>query len=199
MISAFLSPNLAFLLLITGALAIYWELVVPGTIVPGILGAVLLITGAWTVSQHNPTWYGTAGIVLGLVLLGLEIKIYSQMVLGLAGTVALALGAMVLIRGPFVIVPTVAIPLAAAFGIVTVFLGRRAVQARDNKRLVGEQLVLDEIGSAQTDINPEGTVIVRGEYWRARSTERIAQGDRIYVVQVRGMELDVMPLGRPTS
>jgi membrane-bound serine protease (ClpP class) len=119
------------------------------------------------------------------------------MISGLAGTVALALGAIVLIRGPLAIAPSLALSLAVVFGATTIFLGRLAMRASHNKRMVGEEPVIDEIGCAQTDINPEGTVMVRGECWTARSPLSIPKGERIYVTEVRGMELEVMPLSRP--
>jgi membrane-bound serine protease (ClpP class) len=196
-ISGFLSPDLAFLLVIAGAFAIYWELLAPGMIVPGVFGLVLFVEGARTLSHDNPTWYGAALILLGLTLLALEIKAYTHMISGLAGTVALALGAMVLIRGPLAIAPSLALSLAVVFGATTIFLGRLAMRASHNKRMVGEEPVIDEIGCAQTDINPEGTVMVRGECWTARSPLSIPKGERIYVTEVRGMELEVMPLSRP--
>jgi membrane-bound serine protease (ClpP class) len=192
-LSPFVSPDLAFLLVIIGALAIYWELHAPGMIAPGVLGASAFLIGVWNLSQDNPTWYGTVLITLALVLLAVEIKVYTHMISGFAGSVALAIGAILLIRGPHSIAPSVALPLALSFGIITGFLGTLAMRARRNKRMVGETLV-DEVGSARTEINPEGTVFVRGEYWHARSPQPIHIGEAIYVIEARGMELVVRPL-----
>jgi membrane-bound serine protease (ClpP class) len=193
-ISGFLSPEVAFLLVIAGAFAICWELLAPGMVVPGVVGLLGFVKGAWTLSHDNPTWYGTALIVLALMLFAVEIKAHTHMVSGLAGTVALAAGAMLLIRGPHAISPILAFPLAAAFGTITVWLGRLAMRARRNKRMIGEELLKHEVGCARTDIKPEGTVMIRGECWNARSPLPIPKGDRVYVVEVHGTELQVMPL-----
>jgi membrane-bound serine protease (ClpP class) len=192
--SAYLLPDIAFLLVIAGALAIYWELHAPGMIVPGVLGAALLLTGAWALSEDSPTWYGTALIILALVLLAMEIKIHTHMISGFVGSLALGIGAMLLIRGPQAIAPWIALSLSFEFGSITVFLGMLAMKARHNKRMVGEETLVGEIGSARTEINPEGTVLIRGEYWHARSQEHIPKGDRVYVTQVCGMEVMVKQL-----
>jgi membrane-bound ClpP family serine protease len=46
-------------------------------------------------------------------------------------------------------------------------------------------------GVATTELGPNGTVFVRGEYWRARAAEPVAPRERVEVVDVRGLELTV--------
>jgi len=46
-------------------------------------------------------------------------------------------------------------------------------------------------GIAQTPIDPEGTVFVRGELWRARSTAAIAAGEPVRIAGTNGVTLDV--------
>jgi membrane-bound ClpP family serine protease len=47
------------------------------------------------------------------------------------------------------------------------------------------------VGTAATALGPEGTVFVRGEYWRAKATEPVDAKERVEVVSVRGLELTV--------
>jgi membrane-bound serine protease (ClpP class) len=56
--AAFTDPNVAFVLLVLGALGIYWELHAPGMIVPGVLGVLLICAGAYGLYQDAPSWYG---------------------------------------------------------------------------------------------------------------------------------------------
>jgi membrane-bound serine protease (ClpP class) len=187
MLSAALAdPNVAFLLLVLGALGVYWEVHAPGMVLPGLLGVLLICTGAYGIYQDSPTWYGLTLLVLAIILLTIELKYYTHMVSGVAGTVLLAFGALALIQGPRRITPGLAIAVSAALGIITIFLGVLAMRARKGKQMTGIETLVGEIGVSQTDINPEGMVFVRGEYWRARSGEVIAAGQRVSIKRVEG-------------
>ena len=177
-------PNIAFLLLVLGALGVYWELHAPGMVLPGLLGVLLICTGAYAIYQDSPTWYGLTLLVLAIILLTIELKYYTHMVSGVAGTILLAFGALALIQGPRGITPGVAIGVSAALGIITIFLGLLGMRARKSKQMTGVDTLVGEIGVSRTEINTEGTVFVRGEYWRARSGEAIAAGQRVLIKRV---------------
>jgi membrane-bound serine protease (ClpP class) len=187
MLSAALAdPNVAFLLLVLGALGVYWEVHAPGMVLPGLLGVLLICTGAYGIYQDSPSWYGLTLLILAIILLTVELRYYTHMVSGIAGTILLAFGALVLIQGPRRITPGLAIAISAAFGIITVFLGLLGMRARDTKQMTGIQTLVGELGVSRTEINPEGTVFVRGEYWQARSAQPIAAGERVSIKGVQG-------------
>jgi membrane-bound serine protease (ClpP class) len=182
--AALADPNVAFLLLVLGALGVYWEVHAPGMVLPGLLGVLLICTGAYGIYQDSPTWYGLTLLVLAMILLTIELKYYTHMVSGIAGTILLAFGALALIQGPRRITPGLAIAISTAFGIITIFLGLLGMRARKSKPMTGIQTLIGEIGVSRTDINPEGTVLVHGEYWRARSEQPIPAGQRISVRRI---------------
>ena len=174
-------PNLAFLLLIVGALGLYWELHAPGFFLPGLLGVLLILMGAYGLYQDSPSWYGAALLAMALLLLGVELKFYTHMISGIAGSILLALGAVLLVQGPHKISPGMGIGVSLAFGIITIFLGFLGMRARKSKRLTGLESMVGEIGVSRTEIDLRGTVLVRGEYWQARSDHRIPAGQRVRV------------------
>lgn len=182
--AAVADPNLAFLLLVLGALGIYWEMHAPGMIVPGVLGVFLLCAGAYGLYQDSPTWYGLTLLVLAVLLLGIELKYYTHMVSGIAGTILLAFGALALLQGPRRITPGVAIATSAAFGIITIFLAFLGMRTRKGKHLTGVESLVGEIGVSRTNIDPQGTVFVRGEYWQARSDHAIPAGHRVRIERI---------------
>jgi membrane-bound serine protease (ClpP class) len=181
--AALADPNVAFLLLVLGALCVYWEVHAPGMILPGLLAVLLICTGAYGIYEDSPTWYGLTLLVLAIILLTIELKYYTHMVSGVAGTILLGFGALALIQGPRRITPGLAIAISATFGILTIFLGLLGMQARKNKLMTRIETLVGEIGVSRTEINPEGTVLVRGEYWRAHSGQPIAAGQSIKRVQ----------------
>ena len=55
----------------------------------------------------------------------------------------------------------------------------------------GSYELVGMIGRASTDIDREGTVFVRGEFWHALSREPIRQGERVEIEAVDGLILRV--------
>ena len=184
-------PNLAFVLLVLGALGIYWEMHAPGMIAPGVLGVLLICAGAYGLYQDSPSWYGLTLLALAVLLLGIELKYYTHMISGLAGTVLLAAGALVLLRGPQRVTPGLAVAVSAAFGVITIFLGTLAMRARGRQPATGMESLVGETGISRTALDPEGTVFVHGEYWKARSMESISPGERVRVDKVENLMLVV--------
>lgn len=75
--------------------------------------------------------------------------------------------------------------------ITFTFILRLAIRARRTKVSTGSSGVIGLIGKAETAIAPEGTILVRGELWRARSRVGIAQGESVRVNGLDGLTLDV--------
>ena len=175
---AFTDPNLAFALVILGALGLYWELHAPGMIFPGLLGLLLVATGILGLYEDHPTWYGFVMLALAAVLVVIELKYYTNMISGLAGTILLAIGTIVLLEGPQRVTP-LAFSASLALGLITIFLGSLGMRARRSVPLTGPQTLIGETGISRTDLAPQGTVFVRGEYWKAVAEQSISACKRV--------------------
>jgi membrane-bound serine protease (ClpP class) len=199
-ISAIADPNIGFILLIVGALGIYVEFNSPGLILPGVAGGILLLMGASSLAVLPLSWVGVSLLLLGGTLFILEAHFASHGVLGTGGTLALILGALMLIDGP----PEMRIRLVTAlsvsipFALITMFLLSLAIKARRNKSLMGGEGVLNEIGEARTALAPAGKVFVHGEYWDAVSSSPVDLGGEVRVVAIDGMKLKVEPREVPS-
>jgi membrane-bound serine protease (ClpP class) len=184
-------PNIAFLLLLVGALGVFWEMHAPGMIVPGLIGVILICASAYGLYEDTPTWYGLLLLALALILLGVELKIYTHFISGIAGAVFLCIGALVLLHGPQRITPSLAIGVSVAFAGIAIFLSVLGDRARREKHLTGMESLIGTTGTSRTDVNPNGTVFVNGEYWSARSDHSIRAGTAIKVEHVDGLVLVV--------
>ena len=199
-ISAIADPNVGFILLIVGALGLYVEFNSPGLILPGVAGGILLLMGVSSLAVLPLSWVGVSLLLVGATLFALEAHFASHGVLGSGGTVALVLGALMLIDGP----PAMRIHLVTAlsvsipFALITMFLLSLAIKARRNKSLMGGEGLLNEIGEARTALAPAGKVFVHGEYWDAVSATPIEPGREVRVVAIDGMKLTVEPKGVPS-
>lgn len=196
-ISAIADPNIALILLVVGALAIYVEFQAPGMIAPGVIGAILVLLGLAAMSVLPINWLGAALILAGFTMFALEVKFAAHGVLGVGGSVALVLGAVMLIDSP---IPemrihwSTAIGLALPFSAITVFLLSLAVRARRNKIVTGTEGMIGETGSAITALEPEGKVFVHGEYWDATALRPVPAGGRVRVTAVDRLKLTVEPI-----
>jgi membrane-bound serine protease (ClpP class) len=69
------------------------------------------------------------------------------------------------------------------------------VRSRFSTPTIGREELIGELGSAEVGIDPDGVVRVRDALWRARTNRAtpIERGDRVRVVSVRGITLEVEP------
>jgi membrane-bound serine protease (ClpP class) len=194
-VAAVADPNIAFVMLVLGALGIYVEFSAPGLILPGVAGGILALLGLSGLAVLPINWLGAALLMLGVAMFVLEAKFASHGILGTGGTVAMVLGALLLVNGP----PEVRIHLSTAlavsipFAIITMFLVSLVIKARANKVLMSGGGLLNEVGEARTPLSPDGKVFVHGEYWDAVSSTPVETGGEVRVVAVDGMKLRVEP------
>ena len=192
-----MDPNVAFILLAIGALALYAEFNHPGAVIPGTVGVVFILLAAFALNLLPVRFAALVLIVGSFALFALEAKFATHGVLTIGGISLLVIGGLLLVDGPIpemrvrlVTALAVAIPL----GIITAFLMRIAVRARRNKVVTGEQGLVGEIGIAETALSPNGKVFIHGELWDAVSTLNIPAGERVIVRQVDGLTLRVDPV-----
>lgn len=191
-----MDPNISFLVLAIGALALYAEFNNPGAIIPGVVGLIFILLAAFALNLLPIRFAAVTLILVAFLLFGLEAKFTSHGVLGIGGVVALTLGGLLLVDGP---IPEMRVKLWTAlavsvpFGLITVFLMSIAIRARRNKVTTGEQGMIGEIGVARTELAPAGKVFVHGELWDAHATTNIRAGESIRVRQVIGLRLEVEP------
>jgi membrane-bound serine protease (ClpP class) len=189
-----LDPNIAFIVLAVGALALYAEFNHPGAIVPGVVGVVFILLALFALNLL-PTRYASFTLIMAaFVLFILEAKFATHGILGIAGIACLTLGGLLLVDGP---IPEMrvkiwtALGVSVPLGVITVFLMTIALRARRNKVVTGVAGLIGAIGEARTDIDPEGKVFVLGELWNAHAPSRVGMGDHVVVRKVEGLELEV--------
>jgi membrane-bound serine protease (ClpP class) len=192
-----MDPNVAFVLLAIGALALYAEFNHPGAVIPGTVGVVFILLALFALNLLPVRFAALVLIVGAFVLFALEAKFGTHGVLTIGGIALLVLGGLLLVDGP---IPEMRVRLVTAlavsipFGLITAFLMSIAVRARRNKVVTGKQGLIGEIGVAETTLSPGGKVFVHGELWDAVSTVNLAAGERVVVQDVDGLTLRVDPV-----
>jgi len=197
LLSYIMDPNVAFIILAIGALALYAEFNHPGAVIPGTVGVVFILLASFALNLLPVRFAAIAMIIGAFVLFAAEAKFASHGVLTTGGIALLTIGGLFLVDAP---IPEMRVHLLTALavsiplGIITAFLMSIAVRARRNKIVTGEQGLIGEVGIAQTPVSPAGKVFVHGELWDAISTMPISAGEQIVVRQVDGLTLRVDPI-----
>jgi membrane-bound serine protease (ClpP class) len=195
-LSVIANPTLALALLALGVLGVYVEFTHPGAVLPGVVGAVCLLLFAFATQILPVNVMGLLLILASLVMFILEVSVTSYGMLALTGVALLVLGSLMLFNTPIpeMRVPLAAVlPIAAAVGGVAVLVLRFALRAQRARVATGREGLVGELGRALEDLAPRGKVFVHGETWDARSRRPARQGQRVRVLALEGMELEVEP------
>ena len=198
------NPEIAYLIAMLGVAGILLEMFHPGTIVPGVVGAVCLLIAAMSF-QMLPVNAGALALVLGGVgLLAAEMYLGGHGWFIGAGLVTIVIGSLLLVGHvgsgfwadpDFGLGWQVVIPVGAALGVITGILVWKLTSSAGQPYLAGGPGLVGEIGEVRDAIGSEpGRVLVHGELWAARSVTPLAEGTRVRVVGVHGLVVEVAPL-----
>lgn len=189
-------PNVAYLLMLVGIYGLIFEGYNPGAIVPGVVGAICLLLALFAFQVLSVNYAGLALIALGVVLIVAEAFVPSFGALGLGGIVAFVFGSIMLLDSP---IPGLDISRSLIGGIAlaasAALLGMVLMLVRVRRRPVvsGAEGMLGETGEALDDFSGTGPVFIHGERWQARSRQPLRRGQRVRVLAIRGLTLEVEP------
>jgi membrane-bound serine protease (ClpP class) len=187
-------PNLAFLFLSLGTLAIIYELAGPGIGFGGIAGAIFLLLGFFALSVLPINLVGVLLLALAAALFIAELFVPGVGVFAAGGTVALVLGGLFLFDGAVRVDPAVLVPAALVVGGGSVLAGRLAWRARRAPSVSGREALLGRQVTVRTADGPVGQVLLDGAWWTAHSRNApLAPGQTARVVDLDGLELIVEP------
>ena len=195
-LSFLMEPDIAFILLAIGALALYTEFNHPGAVWPGTVGIVFILLAIFALHLLPIRFFAVVLIFSSFILFALEAKFATHGVMAIGGIATLVLGGLLLVDSP---IPELRVKLWTALavsvplGIITVFLMTIALRARRNKVVTGIEGLVGEIGTAQTVLAPAGKVFVHGEIWDATASGEVAIGQKVVVEKVDGLQLRVVP------
>jgi membrane-bound serine protease (ClpP class) len=195
-LSRITDPNIAYLLMLLGFFGLIFELQNPGSILPGVIGGISILLAFYALQLLPVNYAGLALIVLALIMFLLEIKIPSGGLLTVGGVIAMVIGSIMFIDSPLPFMRvslSVMIPAVVFTVLFFLFAVGMGLRAQSRKVSTGTKGIVGEIGLAKTDLSPNGSVFVHGEYWNAVSDEEIPAGSKIEVIAVEGMKMKVKP------
>jgi membrane-bound serine protease (ClpP class) len=193
-------PNIAYILLTLGTIALIAEFYHPGAILPGVTGVISLILAFVALGSLPVNWGGIALIGLAFVFFILDIKV-TGFALSVAGAISFVLGSLLLFspfRPSAPTMPLLSVSPWLLAGMTTLLVGffslalTAVLRAQRRTVLMSTQALVGATGTALSDLDPLGVVQVRSETWTAMAdVGPVRAGERVEVVATEGLRLRV--------
>ena len=193
-LNAISNPDVAYVLMLLGLLGLFFELSNPGVILPGVIGGISLILAFFAFQTLPVNYAGLLLILLAIILFIAEVTVVSHGILAIGGVIAMVLGSLLLFPSPepyLRLSRGLIVSTALVTALFFIFVVAKVIEAHREKPISGREGMLGEHGVAETDLAPEGKVMLRGEYWNATSAEPIAKGEKVEVVALEGLRVTV--------
>jgi len=199
LLQVLIDPNIAFILLAIGIQAILIEISAPGGWVAGFIGVLCLALAAYSFGVLPFNWLGMLLIVVAFVLFVIDVKAPTHGALTAAGVGTLIAGALVLFNtfpgSPYgrISIPLV-VTIALLTGLFFLFVVAKTLRVQQRPSVTGKEGLIGRTGVVKVALDPEGTVLVAGERWRAMAeTGPVEVGTEVEVVAADGFQLRVRP------
>ena len=190
------NPNVAYILLMLGLYGLILEFYSPGLGVPGVVGVISLLLGAYALQMLPISYAGLALLLVGIALMVAEVVTPTVGVLGTGGVIAFVAGSIMLfdseLPGYRVSQPLIAAVAVASAGLFMLGLGA-AARARRLRVSTGREAMLGAPAVALEDFAESGRVRAFSESWQARSSRPVHKGDELRITGVDGLVLTVQP------
>ncbi len=194
LLSVIANPSFALILMMIGIYGLMFEFSSPGFGVPGTVGAISLLLALFALQLLPTNYAGLALILLGMALLAAEVLAPSFGVLGVGGIVAFIAGGLLLFDRD---IPGLGVPLPLIFGLaassaaVVLLGGGMALRARRRPVVSGREEMIGALGEVLAVDNEIVWAQVHGERWKVQSPNALAPGQRVRVVALHGLTLEV--------
>jgi membrane-bound serine protease (ClpP class) len=196
LLSVITDPNVASILMMIGIYGLIFEFYSPGLYAPGVIGAICLLLALYAFHVLPIDYGGLALLILGVALMVAEAFAPSFGALGIGGLAAFVIGSVMLIdsdvpgfQPSWAVVGSFAIVVGGLFAALMMVVMR----ARQRPVVTGPEQMAGTIGPVVEWRDGRGHIRVRGELWEARSSASLGPGDRVRVVAIDGLTLDVQP------
>ncbi len=192
------NPQIAYILMMIGIYGLILEGYNPGALVPGIIGAICLLTAFYALQVLPVNYAGLALIILGVLLIVAETMAPSFGILGIGGVVATTLGSIMLIDSDvpgMEISRTLIGSIAAASSLLVLAILFAVGRSLRIERVPVEQAMVGNRGTVESFAGGKGLIRVGGELWEATSAEALHSGDQVRVQSQNGLILGVRSVG----
>ena len=195
-VQIFSNPQWVYLIFMGSLGLLYFEMTHPGSILPGVVGALGLVISLINFHILGVSWGAVFLIFLGVGFLFAEIFVPSFGALGLGGLASFIVGSLLLFDGnsdytlPLSVVIATSIVLALIMfgvGLLAVQATRRGILNREREKMEGKEVSVRHFNPRKK----KGIGLYHGELWKIQSDDYLNEEDVVIVKEVKGFTLVV--------
>lgn len=193
-LSVITNPTVAYFLILLGVYGILFELMSPGFVFPGVIGAVSILVALYALQLLPINYAGLGLIILGIIFIVAEGFTPSYGSLGVGGTIAFVLGSIMLMdtdNTAYRIAWSAIWAMAVVNVGIFVFLLGMVIKSKQQTVKNGLVMLVGAQGRTLSEVNPRGQAVIRGEIWSVCAKKPIAANQKIIVTQTLGLLLEV--------
>ncbi len=192
----FSNPQWVYLIFMGSLGLLYFEMTHPGSLLPGVVGALGLVISLMNFHVLGVSWGAVLLILLGAGFMFAELFVPSFGALGLGGLTSFVVGSLLLFDGnsgydfplSLVIVTSVVLALIMfGVGLLAIQATRRGILNREREQMEGQEVSVRHFNSNKK----RGIGFCRGELWKIQSEDRLNEEDVVIIKEVRGFTLVV--------
>ena len=185
-------PNIAYILLSLAMLGLMVEISNPGLIFPGVVGGICLLLAFYSLGTLPVNYAGILLILLAFGLFVAEVFTTTFGILTAGGITSLIIGSLILYKGGplFQISPWLIAIVAIFAGGLFAFVINRVISAHRRRATTGKEELMGNTAVVKAALEPEGTVLLKGERWKAISESgRVEPEEEVLITKVDGLKL----------
>jgi len=177
-LNTIIDPNLISLLFLLGIVGLIFEVLHPGVVLPGALGAVCLVLALYGFSVLTPSWGGIGLMLLGVALLVIDLHAPTHGVLTIGGLISLLFGMALLFQnepGTYRVNLWLILGIGGLIAIFWAFATGKAMAAQRRPVTTGVHMMVGH----------------RGEVRAPADDSELVAGEEVEVQAVDGLQLTV--------
>ena len=189
------SPPVAYLLFTIGLALLVFEFYTAGVGVAGVVGAGMFLLGCFGLWILPVSLVAVTLLVLSMFAFSIDVQTGVPRFWTIVGAIALLIGTVILYTDGVsmswipMVVGVVGITMMMVTGMPTM------VRTRFSTPTIGREWMIGTVGDAVETVAPDGVVKIHDALWKARTNRAtpVAVGERVRVVAVEGLVLEVEP------
>ncbi len=191
------NPNIAYIFLIIAMYGILFEMMNPGSVFPGVIGATSALIALYALNILPFSYVGLLLIFLGIIFILLELFVSGFGILGIMGVFSFVFGSILLFDEK-TLGQGVSIPLILALGVSSllffIYILSFLIKARKSQAVSGINTMIGRKAKVVQIKDNNYKIMIDAELWNARSEEILTLEQDVEIKSIKGLIANIRSL-----